>query len=764
GEGVQAELQLQIKPGTGKIFTSIEPLIGTSTQTTQKTAVNVARKYSDKVDSYDYFFTINSNVSEVTGPSAGAAMALLVSSLLLDKEFPSNVSVTGTITDEGYIGVVGGVYAKTKEASETGIDLFLIPKGEATQTVKLESGVSKINLIDYAPQELGIKVIEVASLDEALEYAFSDIEEIDANASVDEPLPEFVPESISIPEYLKPFKKITENELKKTELIISKAKTNLSNTRLNDASTLALLLEILDDAEQTFKKAQGLNESNYLYSAANYSFLAKINASVVSLVAENPLLLEENSTQLDELFSELNEEISLLEQDLNSNYPAEKFEWFVTAQQRLTYAKNYLARLTSTQTVVVGGSKYDVQSIEITRVQDYLFAKSWLEIAKAFYSESLDGKMISSVESFNNSMNPFIEEAETRIASKDKKEVEDIIRRIDSAKEQAMKEWYLGALFDAASAHGLSLNDSFTSTDSNELKSELSSRIDSLKKKINSSGKQFLWAELYLAHAEFFLKSGDFYLKNNLGGNAVDSYSSGLSIILLSEDMFFVSNQVQEFLEKNPSMVISKEELMAESLSQDLTESDPLSMENILNKPYSVLTLIISLVLFLSLVALLSEAFRFEKSEKKKVLNEIHHVKNLMHSLDESFAKGHVKEQQYKSKVSQYSNELIKLRNELDNLHGNSLKIEKNEKHEKEGLRHSFNVRLNALEKHYHEGLIEKDNYEKQKKEFQEKLDSLKPWSSKPNLDEIHQSNGFFSAKTIEKELNEEKNKNSNKK
>ncbi len=763
GEGVKATLNLEIKPGSGKIFTSIDPLIGTSTQTTEKTAVDVAREFFDKVDSYDYFFTINSNVSEVTGPSAGAAMTLLVTSMLLDKEFPKNVSITGTITNEGFIGAVGGVYAKTKEASETGIDLFLIPKGEAMQTVKLKDGVKKINLVDYAPKNLGLKVVEVKDIKEAIEFAFSDVNSIDVNASVEEPLPEFVPEPISIPDYLKPFKKITEEELVKTKTIISKAKTNLSNTRLDDSSTLALLLEILDDAEKTFKKAEGLNESNYLYSAANYAFLAKINSTVVSLIAENPDLLKENSTSLSELVSSLEKEISKLENDLNSNYPVEKFEWFVTAQQRLSYAKIFVNKLNSTQTVVVGGSKYDVQSVEITRLQDYLFAKSWFEIAKSFYNNSGDERVITSIDFFKNSMDSMLEETSKLIDSKDKNDVKDIVRRIDASKIQKSNGWFIGSLFDAASAHGLALSDSFTSTDSNELKQELSKRINDLKQKILREKKEFLWAELYLQHAEFFLKSGDFYLKQDLGGNAVDSYKSGLSIILLAEEMFSVSNNVHDFIEKNPDLIISKKELKIKEISKDLNYSESLNIENVLNKPGSLLTILLTVMLIFSLLALILESFKFEHKEKKRLVGEIHHIKQLIRSLDDSFAKGQVKEAHYKKKLTEYSNELIRLRNELNEL-ADAKKLERDKKHEKEALKKSFKLRLEALEKHYKEGLIEKKVYEQQKQEFLEKINSTKKWSyKKPNLDEENDSKGFFSTKTIEKALNEEK-KDSNKK
>jgi len=130
GNAMVSELILTIKPGTGMIWTDIEPFVGTSTQSTAKIAVETARDYSNAVEKYDYFFDIKSDASLVEGPSAGAAMALLVISMLQDKVIPEEVALTGTITAEGGVGSVGGVFEKSKEAAKVGIKLFMIPPGD----------------------------------------------------------------------------------------------------------------------------------------------------------------------------------------------------------------------------------------------------------------------------------------------------------------------------------------------------------------------------------------------------------------------------------------------------------------------------------------------------------------------------------------------------------------------------------------------------------------------------------------------------------
>ena len=110
GEGLVATLHLELEPGEGKIWSAGTPLVRTSTQNAERMAVQVAREFYPKVDSYDYKYTIDSPASVVDGPSAGAAMALLTVSSLLDRRVPANVSITGTIREDGRIGPVGGVF------------------------------------------------------------------------------------------------------------------------------------------------------------------------------------------------------------------------------------------------------------------------------------------------------------------------------------------------------------------------------------------------------------------------------------------------------------------------------------------------------------------------------------------------------------------------------------------------------------------------------------------------------------------------------
>ncbi|MDO8537343.1 MAG: S16 family serine protease, partial [archaeon] len=320
GGAVSADLTLELRQGSGNIWSDIDPLVGTSTQSAEKTAIKVAKNYSKEANNYDFYYNIDSTASIVEGPSAGAAMALIAITALQGKDLPSNVSMTGTISEDGKVGPVGGVFEKSKEAANTGIKLFMIPLGEGKQTVKLEDGVQTVYLPDYAEKNWNIKVVEVSDIDEVLKLAFTNISEIDVNSS-QESVKEYTPEKIEVHPSLAIMKKLSTKYIEDANVSLTQARNSLSSTLIDDSATLDFLLSTLNSADKSLFQARELNENNYLYSAANLSFLAKVYTSLVKDVAENPSLLSSDSTLFDIKLNDLKNEIKLLKSNLNQNVP-----------------------------------------------------------------------------------------------------------------------------------------------------------------------------------------------------------------------------------------------------------------------------------------------------------------------------------------------------------------------------------------------------------------------------------------------------------
>jgi len=71
---------------------------------------------------YDVIFAIHApNAHIVDGPSAGVAVAVALVAAIEGRKAPDNLTVTGTIQENGSIGPVGGIFAKAEAAAESGI-------------------------------------------------------------------------------------------------------------------------------------------------------------------------------------------------------------------------------------------------------------------------------------------------------------------------------------------------------------------------------------------------------------------------------------------------------------------------------------------------------------------------------------------------------------------------------------------------------------------------------------------------------------------
>ncbi|HLC79587.1 MAG TPA: S16 family serine protease [archaeon] len=674
GEGLVATLDIKIEPGSGKVWSAVTPLVGTSTQNAEKTAINVAKKFYNRWDSYDYKFTINSTASVVDGPSAGAAMTLLVVSMLTDRDFPDNVSITGTITPEGRVGPVGGVFEKAREASKTGTKLFLIPKGEAIQTVKLPEGVRSVNILEYAPQNWDMKVAEVQTIEQAINFAHADIEKIDVNSSASGSVPEFVPEKISLKQGLAPFKTLTSNYIAETKQVTSEARTALSSSLLEDATVTHALLEVLNNSEQALSRAEILNEQNYLYSAANFAFLSRVNAIVVKEVASNPELLQDDSTSLDLRLIDMKRELESFKNDLDGPLPKNGIEWHASAQQRHTYATITVDKLMSTKTIVVGASESEQDSAEIANVQDYAFAVAWLDVSKDFYNLSKGAtEYVNRTDQFETAMDPLIAAALIDLNSiNDDSQKEDIERRVNSAREEKDSGWFEASYFDAASAMALAeAQKTVQGMDQKELKETLEAKIKNLDDSIFSSSNSG-WASLYLDHAKYFLAAANYYEQQGFSENASENLRSGIGLATLAGQIFTASSEVSLAYENEP--VLSSQDVLSGSRNPFNSQSS--SQNGFILIAGGLFLVAITLALSLLLVGAIHRKGTVDLEAQRKELagniiaadskhSEIDSYKERLALLRARLNEGIITRKEFEQKSNEYLSDIEKLRTDL---------------------------------------------------------------------------------------------------
>ncbi len=695
-----ADLGLTIEKGSGKIWSSVEPLIGTSTQTTEKAAVEVAKNYFKNVSSFDYKFDINSSASLVDGPSAGAAMALLTISMLTDRHIPENVGLTGTITTEGGVGQVGGVIKKAQEAARIGIKLFMIPAGESKQIMKTQNGAEYVNLIDYAQANWSMKVVEVSNIDQVLTYAFSDIQSIDVNAGRQE-LPNFVPKPFVASSAVYKMHDLTENYIKRASETLTKARKSLTGTLLNNADAIETMLAALTSAEKNLQDAKMLFDQNYFYSAANYAFLAQVDAMFVDDLSQNPSLIDSSSTFLDLKLLSLKKEANNLQKDLNDFVPIEDWEWHIAAQQRLAWAEQKIDSLLDKKTIVINISGDIANSLK--ELQDYEFAVSWLSIAKDFSSlAQTSTRKIRSKPMFNDEINTLIMNAENNLVSISQDSAEDITRRIETAKKSQALGWSTASLFDAASAFALSNAENFVKNkDLNELESVLRQKVSDLQKKIDAEETGFVWARLYFDHANYFLQGIDFYKSKGLNAQALEMAQSGISIVFLSESIFNASKSANQYYSTVPDA--------------ELLENTHFDFLNVVN-PIVIAALVAIIICLAALLFFMRRQAFVSNAENKKI-----NLDKAKARLDKLFAGKKISYAKYLEMNSILENRNHEIDSDKETLSQTIIKVDKM-RFEIQALKRT----LSEIERQKKSGLITKKDFEKTVSKINSKSGFLK--------------------------------------
>ncbi|NOX71315.1 MAG: hypothetical protein GXO64_01290 [Candidatus Micrarchaeota archaeon] len=182
--GLEAMLYVEIVPGKGRIFANIDRMLfEEDTQNSFRTARDVAaEKTGIDVSGYDIIYTIETDATSIEGPSAGAAATVATISALTGKDIKDGVLITGAINHDGTIGRVSNVLEKAIAAGKSGIRTMLVPLTQGsidkfeTKRYCEDIGTSSICQNEDIPKTTsisevaGLEVVEVVTIDDALEY------------------------------------------------------------------------------------------------------------------------------------------------------------------------------------------------------------------------------------------------------------------------------------------------------------------------------------------------------------------------------------------------------------------------------------------------------------------------------------------------------------------------------------------------------------------------------------------------------------------
>ncbi|MGM5483961.1 MAG: S16 family serine protease [Nanobdellota archaeon] len=169
---------LNTETGNKKVYIENNVLSDIDTQLSIKMAKDiVCSDYAD-CKNKDFYYTINSKSSKITGPSGGLGFAVLTFAHTNDYEIPDDVSFTGTINSGGFIGNVGGIPQKIRAAKKNGIKKIYIPFGNdigmkagSSNNSNNKNNSKKVNILKIA-SDANVNIIESPSLDFVLNDLF----------------------------------------------------------------------------------------------------------------------------------------------------------------------------------------------------------------------------------------------------------------------------------------------------------------------------------------------------------------------------------------------------------------------------------------------------------------------------------------------------------------------------------------------------------------------------------------------------------------
>jgi len=347
-EGSTADLYLELKPGTGRVFLDTYPLTKLDTQMSTRFAKEVACDFLDvSCDNYDFIYTIQADSAIVGGPSAGTAISALTVLSLLNMDVDETISITGTINSGGLIGPVGGLKEKIEAAANNGLKKVIIPKGERfvtespeeketiltvvpiigifnetinrtfqTNITRAKKNVT-IDLIEYG-QKLGVEVIEAADLNEA-SYILSGkyaTKQIEADLTID-------------PSYEKTMKELAINLCDRSNALKQELIDNNS------------FIEIEKEASNLTEKGKTAFDKKLYYSSASFCFGANVKYSNMIFLLKN-LSLDNISIEV----SKLKEQSRILDKQISREKKTiSDLESFMVVKERLIEADEYFDKL-----------------------------------------------------------------------------------------------------------------------------------------------------------------------------------------------------------------------------------------------------------------------------------------------------------------------------------------------------------------------------------------------------------------------------------
>lgn len=499
-EGGILRIVAKTMPGDGKIYTSILPPVGISTQLSQETAVGEAfalTTYEQKKCDVHFIFLDLDGTPSVDGPSAGIAMAVALRAALLNDTIRDDVAITGAIEDGGGAGQVGGIIDKAQASANANMSILITPKQYIYENI----------LLSKLEEEEGLVAMEALNLSYAYQIVTSQKGQKFSN--------EFKLENNKIPKSIVA-KEMDEDERRFASVAHSiNARLETEVMRSSDEQLVKYRDYFETEVEQNYK----IIEMGYAYTGANNAFLASIDAAYLSTP---PRKLD-----IDAQIQDVQKCIDSLPEVEASK---QNFQWIAGAQARAGWAQRKIDDIKNIS------EEFETQEEKYIALREINYAKSWCGAAYYIYMQAEE---IGGQKADESSLAPLAK----RQYSAALQYWDDALAKdaeaywhIEIANESLKNKKYLQSIYDSAYAIGVQAAD-VNNADEKE------DEIETVALQIGDEKFETLWAKIYQSQGQYGIYAAI---------DANKSASSSLEIMALATSM------EDAFLEAKGEMSSSK--------------------------------------------------------------------------------------------------------------------------------------------------------------------------------------------------------------
>jgi predicted S18 family serine protease len=337
-------ISVKLIDGSGNVYITTIPPTGVSTQISAYDAAYIAFAKGNKdLQKCDVLVNIQGRdlTNFVDGPSAGSAITVTTYSALTGNALRNDSVITGTITEYGEVGPVGGIFEKAKAALNSGKKYLITPVNRLSDRLMVQTLEEKANFT----------VFEVATIDEALDFLINGNELEKKNISA----------------LIRPFPNVTDYHSEGIEAFKSIAldMINIENKTVAGMVTDgADLEEIKKYFQNEVDRQYFIFNKGYYFTAANDAFLNYIDAGTVSAT---------KSIDLDAKYAEVE---SCLKSLNSKQKTTGNFEYMVGMELRQEWAEQKMREI-------------DLNSEQLFEDKffmygELMYADAWCRIAKDF--------------------------------------------------------------------------------------------------------------------------------------------------------------------------------------------------------------------------------------------------------------------------------------------------------------------------------------------------------------------------------------------